>query len=651
MMKKIYFIVGVLFLMLFCGELQAQFDSQNKKAIESFKKAVNFLNYYKLDLAKESVEEAIRRDPNFSDAYLLQAEIYQELQWDEKVLESYLKVLELNPNKHPLIYLNVSEMEMEQGKYVEAKDHLILFLQFTNQRKEDQEIAQLLLRNCRFAIEAIKHPVAFEPINLGEAINTRFSEYFPVLTVDGKTLLFTRRIPVSMQTGAPQQEDFYVSQKVNNQWVKAIDMGDPINTEMNEGAPTLSADGRMLIFTACGGAGNDYGEGRDGCGSCDLFYTIRSGNRWSKPKNMGAPINTSLWESQPSLSADGRTLYFLRANKRQGPHDQDIYITHLQDNGKWTTPMKLPANINSPYREESVFIHPDGQTLYFSSCGWAGMGSSDIYKTTKISDTLWTDPKNLGYPINTFNEEHSFCVSSDGKVAFFASDREGGFGENDIYYFDLPEEVQAVPVTYMTGKTFDVQTRHTLTAQLELIDLESGKTVYKTTSDPTNGKFLVVLPTNKNYALNAGTDGYLFYSEHFELKEQPNAQPYYKDVPLQPIMIGEKMVLRNIFFDSDQYDLKPESQAELNKMVAFMQKNPTIKIEIQGHTDNSGVAAHNQILSENRAKSVFQYLVSKGIASQRLSYKGMGSSQPIESNLSEEGRSANRRTEYKIIEQ
>lgn len=648
-MKNIFIFINVLLFIGINNIAFAQFDSKDKKAIAAFEKAIGHLNYYKLDLAKEAVDEAIKRDPNFSDAYLLRAEIFQELKWEEKVLEDYNKVLEINPDKRPIIFLNVAEIELRKGNYASAKDKLEKFSKYPNLRQEDYELCQLFLTNCNFALEAIKKPVAFNPINLGEAINTVYSEYFPTLTVDGQTILFTRRIPIETKEGAPQQEDFYISMKKNNHWVKAIPMGEPINTPFNEGAPTLSADGRVLIFTACAGASNDYGEGRNGFGSCDLFYSIRNGNKWSEPKNMGSPINTPMWESQPSLSADGRTLYFLRANKRQGQNEQDIYVAHLQNNEKWSNPVKLPNNINTKYREESVFIHPDGVTLYFSSSGHPGMGSSDIYVTKKISDTAWENPKNLGYPINTYNEEHSFFVSSDGKTAYFASNRPNGFGENDIYYFDLPESAQAVSVTYMTGKTFDEKTRKTLTVSLELIDLESGESVYKTKSDPTNGKFLVVLPTNKNYALNASADGYLFYSEHFELKNQPDAKPYQKDVALQPITVGNTMVLRNIFFDTDQYDLKPESQIELNKMIEFLNNNPTIIIEIQGHTDNSGTIEHNQVLSKNRAKSVYDYLILNGIEEQRLSYKGFGSSQPLESNDTEIGKATNRRTECKIL--
>lgn len=654
-LQKLYIIFIVYFVFQSCGVMYAQpvYDTKNKKAIEEFEKALKQYHYYKLDMAKASIENAIKHDPNFSDAFLLQAEIYRELKWTEKVLESYYKVLELNPQKWPTLYLVTAELEVNMGKYQEAKQKLEKFLTFPNREKEDVELGNLLLKNCDFAIEAMKNPVEFDPINVGEGINTRFSEYFPNVTVDGKMMLFTRRVPIDPSTnGSPEQEDFFISQFYGGVWAPATPMGSRINTAFNEGAPSLSADGRMLIFSACVGSGNTYGENREGFGSCDLFYSIREGTRWSEPKNMGAPINTSLWESQPSLSADGRTLYFIRGNKRQGNNAQDIYVSNLQDNGKWSNPVKLPDNINTPYREESVFIHPDGQTLYFSSNGHVGMGNSDIYVTKKLTDSTWSTPKNMGYPINTFNEEHSFFVSSNGQNAYFSSNREGGFGENDIYCFELPKAVQATPVTYMTGKSFDAQTRKIMPASIELIDLETGKTVYQTKSDPVNGKFLIVLPTNRNYALNASAEGYLFFSKHFELKKQPDAKPYYKDIALQPISIGETMVLHNILFEKDQYAIKPESKIELDKLVIFLNSNKTIKLEIQGHTDNTGTIQHNQILSENRAKAVYDYIISKGIDPQRLSHRGFGFSRPIEVNNcdSDTVRLINRRTEFKIIE-
>jgi outer membrane protein OmpA-like peptidoglycan-associated protein len=366
--------------------------------------------------------------------------------------------------------------------------------------------------------------------------------------------------------------------------------------------------------------------------------------------NLGTDINSKTWETQPSFSADGKTLYYIRRVKeKNGNTHSDIFVSELGEDGYWKSPNRLPDYINTQKNEESVFIHPDGQTLYFASNGHPGMGGLDIYITRRTENGEWGLPINIGYPINTFKNENSILISPDGKKAYFASDREGGFGGLDLYEFELPKSIQPQAVSYLAGKVIDAETRQPLGSKFELYNLENEALVVSSFSDQENGKFLVALPLAKNYALNVSKPGYLFHSENFTLKEKREDKPYTKNIELKRIKVGEKVILKNIFYATSKFNLLDESKSELKKLVDFLTKNSAIKIELGGHTDNVGSVALNQELSNNRAKEVYQYLVSNGIKAGRLSYKGFGANEPVATNDTEEGRAQNRRTEFKVI--
>jgi outer membrane protein OmpA-like peptidoglycan-associated protein len=631
---------------------QKDLTSNNRKAIKAYNEGLDALQYRKMELAELSFLEALEADPNFIEARLVISELYTQIREYEKAIAQLTAAIAINPEFHINAFYSLATLELGEGQYENAKKHYLQFLSFPRLNSELAENAQLMLKNCDFALNAIKNPVAFKPINMGEEVNSEYDEYFPCITADNLYFLYTRNIPSGMDGGgfSSTQEDFYLAMNSAQGWNKSRNIGPPINTALNEGAPTLSVDGQILIFTACE-IFDSYGPGRKGFGSCDLFVCQRIGDRWSKPMNLGPPINTPHWETQPSLGADGKTLYFIRGfSSRNGVRDQDIYVTQIDDEGRWSTPERLNANINSPLREESVFIHPDGKTLYFSSEGHTGMGGLDIYVSKKDENDDWGPAQNLGYPINTSKHENSLLVNASGELGYFASSRSGGFGGLDLYQFELPEHLRPELVTYFKGKVYDAKTKAPLESKFELIDLETGKLAMESWSNRGNGEFLVALPTNRNYALNVSKDGYLFYSENFELKGEAKAsKPVVKDVPLQPIAVGESVVLRNIFFETAKYNLKPASEIELKKLITFLNNNPKITIELGGHTDNVGSDADNQLLSENRAKSVYNYLVNNGVESTRLQYKGYGESKPVATNDTEAGRAQNRRTEFKIL--
>ncbi len=645
LLKNIFLLI-IVFFVTSCSQAQESLSTTNKKAIKYYKAGINYYDARKNELAEVNFLSALEKDPDFAEAELLLAYIYTEKGDKEKAINHYLKSIKIKPDLFPGTYASVGVLLMKYGRYKEAKENFTKYLTYTSSPLMMKPMAEKGLKDCEFALDAIKNPVDFNPINMGEAINSEYPEYFPSISVDGRTLLYTRRLP-SKRTASGFNEDFYIAHFDGKNWKKSYNLKG-VNSMNNEGAPTLSANGQLLIFTICEEFG-DYGQGKKGYGSCDLFYSYRYGKMWSKPKNLRTPINTRNWETQPSFSSDGKTLYFIRGVGRPPNRQQDIFSATLSEKGTWSVPKRLSNVINTSGTEESVFIHPDGKTLYFSSDGHPGMGGLDIYKSTKQDDGTWSTPINLGYPINTFADENSLLVSAKGDIAYFASDRKGGYGGLDLYQFKLPKEARPESVTYLKGKVYDKATKEVLAAKFELIDLATGKVVVRSFSDETTGDYLVCLPPNKDYALNVSHDGYLFYSENFTLTETTNEQPFQKNVPMNKIEVGKSVVLKNVFFETAKFDLKPKSKIELDKLIRFLQKNSTVKIELGGHTDNVGGKKANLTLSQNRAKAVYNYLVEHGIDKARLTTKGYGDTQPVAKNDNEKGRAANRRTEFKVI--
>jgi outer membrane protein OmpA-like peptidoglycan-associated protein len=550
------------------------------------------------------------------------------------------------------------------GKYEKTIDYLTRVVRNRAANPQFVQESNRLIACSEFAMESMQNPREFNPLNIGPGINTKDPEYFPTITVDGKTILFTRRIAEPRSKPHGFQEDFYISQydERTKSWGQAIPLPKNINTLFNEGAPTIGPDGRSLIFVACSDmSGVNYGEGRVGKGSCDLFYTKKIGSRWLNPVNIPGYINTSLWETQPSLSADGKTLYFIREVKNKGASDNaDIYKSTLLDDGSWSQPERLSDVINSPYAEESVLIHPDGKTLYFASKGHVGMGGTDLFVSRLDENGNWSEPVNLGYPINTSYNENSLMVSPEGDIAFFASNRKGGYGELDIYYFELPEDLRPTRTLYFEGTVYDANTNIPLGGKFELIDLQTGKVVITAFADVETGEFTVSLPVNREYALKVTHDGYAYYSANFNMTVPEDQDIKRMDIPLVPFnKSGTEIVLVNVFFDVNKADLKNESFVELNNLVEYLKKNPSVKGEIGGHTDSRNDASVNLELSTSRAKVVYEYVLKQGIKAERLTFKGYGETQLLVSDdeiakLStakekEAAHQKNRRTVFKIL--
>jgi len=649
-MRISHFIILFTLLVSFfaCKAQEKQYTSKNKKAIKLYEEGRNYYDMRNNDLAEVSFLQALEKDPAFAEAELLLAYVYTDKMDYDKAIEHYQKSIDIKFDMFPEAHASLGLLQLNKGEYEDAQTNFTNYLKFTGSPLMMKPYAEKGLLDCEFAIEALKHPVPFDPINLGEGVNTDLPEYFPALSADGKYLLFTRRLD-SEKTYTGYNEDFYVSKFDGHNWGPAVNLKG-INSMNNEGAPTISPNGQFLIFTTCEDPYEGYGQGRKGFGSCDLFYAYNIGGKWTAPKNLNRPVNSPHWESQPSFSSDGKTLYFIRGfRSRDGVKQQDIWTSELSEGGVWSTPVRLSKTINTEGREESVFIHPDNKTLYFSSDGHPGMGGLDIFMSTKGEDGKWGEPVNLGYPINTFNDENSLLVDAEGKLAYFASDREGGKGELDLYAFELPESAKPNRVTYLAGKVYDAETKEVLPARFELINLKNSQTAVQSYADEVSGEYLVCLPIHQDYALNVSHPGYLFHSENFTLSEGTVDKPFQKNVAMHKIKVGETVVLKNVFFETAKFDLKPRSKVELDKLIAFLNINENLKIELSGHTDNVGDKKSNQVLSENRAKAVYNYLIENGIAKERLTTKGYGDTQPIADNETAEGRAENRRTEFKVI--
>jgi outer membrane protein OmpA-like peptidoglycan-associated protein len=643
-------------LLLISSALSAQkgrgeWTSHSKKAIKSQELAIRYYQSGNIGKATIEVGKAIRADSAFIEAYMLLAELSLDQGHDSVALMALEYAVAIDEQFFPPNLIHLGNLYINQAEYQRALHIFSRYKALPRQNPERAAEVNRSIENCNFAIEAMKNPVLFNPVSLGDGVNTELDEYYPSLTVDESVLLFTR-LDLDKRIADGVNENLYVSQFLDYLWQPARNIGPPVNTRYNEGASAISPDGQMIVFTSCEiMRGLGYGEGRMGFGSCDLFYTFRTGNKWQVPQNLGKPLNSHLWESQPAFDADGRTLYFVRGIPASGGiiENSDIYVSSLNEQGMWSIPRALGSNINTKGNEESVFIHPDGQTLYFSSDGHPGMGGYDIYMSRRLPDGNWGEAVNLGYPINTSGNEMGFIVSASGKQAYFSSNRKGGLGGQDIYSFELDPSLRPFPVTYLKGVVYDAESTLPLSARFELININTGVVVISSSSDPVTGDFMLSLPADQTYALNVSKDGYLFYSDHFELAGNFTAlKPFEKDIPLQPIKTGESVVLRNIFFDTDQFVIKPESMIELDKLTNLMTQNIAVKIEIGGHTDNTGSRKHNETLSENRAKAVREYLISKGIDASRITYRGYADTIPIADNNTPEGRSQNRRTEFRI---
>jgi len=615
--------------------------TSSEKAMKKYTEGLTAFDFLDFSKAETSFKEALAADKRFYEAYIMLGELMAKQSRFSEAKSNYRQAVKIDSLFFKPVFFNLAQAEMMSGDYYNALIHYNVYLSQDGMSAKNRMVATKNAKNCEFALVAMKKPVPFNPVNLGPGINTADDEYWPSLTADGQMLLFTRQPNNSNNPGfrGIVQEDFYVSFYDDNSWQKSVNAGSPLNSVQNEGAQTLSSDGSYMFFTGCNRPG--------GMGACDIYFSAFSDGKWSLPANVGPPINTNRWESQPSISSDGNTLFF-SSSRHGGKGGKDIWYSRLNNKNQWSEPINMP-NINTDGDEMSPFIHFDGKSLYFASDGHPGMGGFDLYMTRLLNDTTWSEPKNLGYPINTYNDELGLIIEAGGQKAYFSSTRDKSRGK-DIFSFDLYESARPDPVSYMKGRVYDKETGSLLKADYQLTNLTTGKLVVKNSTDE-SGNFLVCLPSGYNYGINVSKPGYLFYSENFTFEGIHTVlEPFIKKIILNPTRVGEKMLLANVFYEIDSWELKDESMTELNHLAELLSANKNLVMEIGGYTDSTGSTAYNLSLSEKRALSVVNYLVKKGISSERLTYKGYGNSSNLGDNVTIEGRKLNRRTEAKVVE-
>jgi outer membrane protein OmpA-like peptidoglycan-associated protein/tetratricopeptide (TPR) repeat protein len=635
----LYKIVFFFIFLLFIQQVNAQWynpDKVNKKAVVFYETAYqdattngNYLN------SISNLTEALKIDPNYLDALLARADIYARVKNYAASASDYESIFSKDSLYAKSFLLQYATSLAGNGKFEKALENTNKFLAISNLQEKNKKAGIGKQKSFEFAVSFAKKIASknyiFNPINMGENINSTNLEYLPSITVDGNKMIFNKRID--------SDEDFYESEKINGVWQKAKLVPGKINTNLNEGAQNISQDGQWLIFTGC-----NYPEG---FGSCDLYISYKNKNgEWSEAENLGKTINTDAWESAPTLSPDKRDLYF-SSTRVGGFGGSDIWVSH-NINGQWQKPENLGAGINTSGDDGCPYIHADNQTLYFNSNGRLGYGMSDLFVSRRNENGKWQQPENLGYPINTVDDEGSMIVAADGKTAYYASDKGDFKNKIDLYSFTLREDIQALKTLWVKGKIYDKKTNAGLPSTVELTTIDSGFVLSKLQTDE-DGNYLTTLPIGKNYAFNVNRKGYLLYSENFSMKVNISDSSMVVNIALQPIEKGASIILKNIFFDSKKAELQTSSFAELDKLVNVLLENNKLIIQINGYTDNVGKPADNLKLSVNRTKSVIAYLQKKGIDAKRLLGKGFGETKPIANNNTELGRAQNRRTEIIVI--
>lgn len=638
---KIRLVIFVLLIVAGSATGQAPLSTKNKKAIELYTQADNYRVRRQYREAVALLNEAIEKDKNFMEAYYRLGLVYFNMRSYPKAIEQFEKALSLTNDlkKQKVVWFDLGEAYLLEGQYEKAKTTLTNYISNEILNKQKLERAKINLRNAEFALQNKVENSRYNLRPLSDTVNRFVMQYFPVLTADQSELIFTRRVGYR----DVDDEDLVVTRKSpSGRWREPVGISGNINGTTNEGTCTISADGRRLIFTSC--------AGRDTYGSCDLFESNKIGNEWSAPRNLGPGVNSVAWESQPTLAADGRTLYFV-SDRRAGLGQRDIWMSTLDDKGQWTKAVNVGRPINSEYDEMSPFIHVNGQSLFFATNALPGFGGYDLYVTERDTSG-WTTPRNIGAPINNHDDQFSLFITADGQKAYYSHEetRDDGRSVSKIYEATIPDQnwIQNRS-NYVKGVVRDKETKAFLSARIELVDLETNRVISLVESDSLKGDYLMVLTQGAEYALYVTRAGYLFKSLNFNYSEVKNFEPIVVDIELEKIKTGSVVVLNNIFFDTDKYELKEKSTPELQKMLRLLNENPQVRIQVSGHTDNVGASDYNQQLSLKRATSVYQYLIDHGVDKKRVQFKGFGATRPVADNNTEAGRQQNRRIEVAIV--
>lgn len=620
------------------GAQTAPLSSKNKKAIELYTEADNFRVRGQYPEAIDLLAKAIERDADFFEAYFRLGLVHKSLRdWQESIRQFHDGLARTSdPRWRKAFAYELGDNYLQVGDYLSAKKYLEAYLMGETLTKPKPAYAKMLRENAVYALANMQENINLAARPVPDSVNLFQLQYFPVLTADESQIVFTRRT-----SAAPEaDEDLVIATRLaDGRWTAPVSVSGNINSAGNEGTCTISADGRTLIFTSCGG--------RRGYGNCDLFQSRKTGSAWSIPQNLGPGINSAAWESQPSLSADGRVLFFV-SDRKGGIGGRDLYVSYRTEDGQWTKGENLGKSVNTAYDDISPFIHASNQVLFFSSNGRLGFGGYDVYRCERTA-TGWSEPANVGYPINNYQDQFSMFVTPDGARAYYAHEEEGKRNTSYIYQIEVPEPLRIKSRSNVVrGVVRDRQTGLPVKARIELFDLRKNELQSWVHSDSLTGAYLIVLNEGSDYALFSSAADYLFTSANFNYEVTWQNHPVELDIFLDRISRGKSVVLENIFFGFNSFELGEKSKTELEQVLAFLRLNPTVQVEIAGHTDNVGSEAYNLTLSKKRALSVTDYLIQAGVDKGRVTPKGYGSQKPIKNNDSEENRQQNRRIEFRI---
>lgn len=624
--------------------------TDNKKADKLYDKAITEYKTGTFAKALEYCRQVMEEEPAYIDAYYLTGVIYSsESKRNIKAAEqNFAKVVELCPDYDNYVYYYLGKIYFGAEKWDDASRNLKLFIKDVDKVKSDKDYndANDMISYADGFLKLVKNPVPFQP-QVVRGVSSTQDEYLFIISPDNELALYTRAVLVPPRKGdlihrATLMETFMFSNRIgDNEFNSGEPMPEPFNQKGNEGAATITADNKYLVYTVCDGSGPGT--------VCDLFYSeLDEDGFWTDIKSLGEKINAEeTWESQPSITSDGRAIYFT-SDRPGGYGGYDLYCTRKDEKGEWGTPVNMGPAINTMGNEKTPFIHTDSQTLYYASDGLSGMGGYDIYFSKLDTNGRWSKPKNIGYPINTPDDETGLFVSTDGNYAYFVSNKYNGIGGWDLYSFPLYEAARPEKVLFVKGQLKDESSSEPIQAKIEMKNLTTLR-VTEIPVDSKTGKYVAVFPFKSDYIMTVKKEGFAYESKYIAKKDSAFEKPVTVNIEVKPIEVGVSYKLNDIYFATGMYDLTSESKTVIEGFTEFLNDNPSIKVEIQGHTDDVGNDKSNQLLSENRAKSVFDYIIQKGIDSSRLTYKGYGESKPIASNLNEEGRARNRRTVFVIV--
>ncbi len=630
--KKIVYVVGVTIFVL----LSSYSLAQSRRSQKFLTKALEYYQSYQLDIAEEFAIQSVSSDSTNIEAYKLLADIYNRKNKTDEEIDALQHIVNSGKNSNALAHKLLIKKLMEVGRYTDALLYIREFQHVAPQ--SDSAWVQSSKKYCLEAESILQNLLDVDIVPLDSSINTDTDEYWPFISADDSILYFTRLIK---DENSFPFERIMTSKRTPFDWSKPRALTINADKQINQGTISITAAHDILFFTVCGSPA--------GKGSCDIFYITKTNQKWSKPQN-ALSINTASWDAQPAVSVYGDKLFWA-SNRQGGMGAKDIWYCTVERQSKGNLIFGEPVNagpgINTAKNDYSPFIHADNQTLYFASDGHVCIGGADMF-ISRFEHSQWTKAQNLGYPVNSFADDDGLVVMTTAKAAFFSSARERSFnGSKDLYTLKLPSEYKPADTGYLKGFVFDAKTNEKIDAHIELSKLNSNinHSIKSTYCDG----YIAILKKGESYAFNIAQKGYMFYSAHFDYTQSTDFHDArIMNIYLNPISSNDYIELENVFFEHDSYVLDEKSKAELNQIILFLTLNKNMKVEIEGHTDNTGSKDYNQVLSEKRAKAICEYL-SGTILNSRISYKGYGSEKPVATNSTPQGRSKNRRSEMRIL--